>query len=264
MRSAHRGRRNRVVVAESGGGGLGPRRHEGPRLRGPEAAPSGVGKRGLWSDERPRRGRPRERRESARTGLLPSRRRRGCRFAAVTGHQRLDRPTLGEGRGVGDEQSRGRKETLRRGGALAPPPPPAGFPPRSSSGHRGTSRRSFDSVRAGLRSTFAPLRSRGSPAPTPNPDHHHRAECEEQPGGERRSHEKPHRRDVREAATTTGAAMAAAGSSSEAARTVRRAGGDPRGHGRRGGRRDDRFRPRHRSLVRFQHHIPELRARPRP
>ena len=44
---------------------------------------------------------------------------------------------------------------------------------------------------------------------------------------------------------------------------MRRAGGDPRGRGRRGGRRDDRFRPRHRSLVRFQHHIPELQVRAR-
>ena len=61
----------------------------------------------------------------------------------------------------------GGRETLRRGG-----PPPAVSPPRSSS--RGVARdiapRSFDSVsrREGLRNTFAPLRSRGSPAPTPN------------------------------------------------------------------------------------------------
>ena len=43
---------------------------------------------------------------------------------------------------------------------------------------------------------------------------------------------------------------------------LRRAGGGPRGRGRRGGRRD-RSRPRHRSLVRFQHHIHELQVRTR-
>ena len=203
MRSAHRGRRNRVVVAESGGGGVRPRGHEGARLRGPEAAPSGAGKRGLWSDERPRRGRPRERRESARAGLLPSRRRRRRGFAAVPGHQRLDRPTLGRGDlgRVGDGfVARGRKGDASSGRRTAPPPPPP--PPRSSSWAiaRDIVPRSFDSVsrRAGLlkyvRSPSFPRIPRAHAEPS---DHHHRAEREEQPGGERRSHEKPHRRHVR-------------------------------------------------------------------
>ena len=274
MRSAHRGRRNRIVVAESRGGGVRPRGHDGARLRGPEAATSGAGKRGLRSDERPRRGRPRERRESARAGLLSSRRRRGCRFAAVPGHQRLDRPTLGRG----DDGRVGDKRSLGRKGDASPGRPAAGCVPAvflvagRREGHRAAKFRQRIAPRGSSKCVRPPSFPRIPRAHAEPSDHHHRAKRQEQPGGERRAHEKPHRRDVRRGGDhhrrnrrwliELGARVGSWELDRRRRGRLRRAGGGPRGRGRRGGRRD-RSRPRHRSLVRLQHHIPELQVRTR-
>ena len=274
MRSAHRGRRNRIVVAESRGGGVRPRGHDGARLRGPEAATSGAGKRGLRSDERPRRGRPRERRESARAGLLSSRRRRGCRFAAVPGHQRLDRPTLGRG----DDGRVGDKRSLGRKGDASPGRPAAGCVPAvflvagRREGHRAAKFRQRIAPRGSSKCVRPPSFPRIPRAHAEPSDHHHRAKRQEQPGGERRAHEKPHRRDVRRGGDhhrrnrrwliELGARVWSWELDRRRRGRLRRAGGGPRGRGRRGGRRD-RSRPRHRSLVRLQHHIPELQVRTR-
>ena len=251
MRSAHRGRKTAssllnpvVAVSVETSRGLAS---EDPKLSARwEAGALGDGRRGEGAHANA---------ASPRAGLLPSRRRRGCRFAAVTGHQRLDRPTLGRGDGPSRRRAVAREEGRRFVGAAH------WLRRRDRPGHHeGHRAAKFDSVsrRAGLRIRSLPFVPR-IPRAHPNLRTSPPRKCGK-PGGERRPREAtPTRRPSTELHGHGG--VAAAGWS-EAARIVCDAPAVIRG-GAAGAGRPRWFRPRHRSLGRFQHHIPELQVRAR-